>query len=70
VREKPRRSARRWPASARLVWLKRRWRCREECCPVKTWTEQAEAVLGEVGHHRAGRARGAPSGGPAGAAGG
>lgn len=30
---------------ARLVWLKRRWRCREELCPVKTWTEQVAAVL-------------------------
>lgn len=25
---------------ARLVWLKRRWRCREQGCPVRTWTEQ------------------------------
>ncbi len=24
---------------ARLVWSKRRWRCREVECPVKTWTE-------------------------------
>ena len=36
---------------ARLMWLKRRWRCREDECPVKTWTEQvpdavpARAVL-------------------------
>ncbi len=36
---------------ARLVWLKRRWRCREDECPAKTWTEQvpdavpARAVL-------------------------
>ncbi len=25
---------------ARLIWLKRRWRCREDECPAKTWTEQ------------------------------
>jgi len=30
---------------ARLVWLKRRWRCREPRCPVKTWTERAQPVL-------------------------
>ena len=30
---------------ARLVWLKRRWRCKEVSCPARTWTEQApEAV--------------------------
>jgi transposase len=27
---------------ARLVWVKRRWRCRESWCPAKTWTEQSE----------------------------
>jgi transposase len=27
---------------ARLVWLKRRWRCPEADCPMKTWTEQSE----------------------------
>jgi transposase len=26
---------------AHLVWLKRRWRCREVECPARTWTEQA-----------------------------
>lgn len=35
---------------ARLVWNKRRWRCRESLCAVKTWTEthagfDAQAVL-------------------------
>lgn len=36
---------------ARLVWLKRRWRCRQQGCRVRTWTEQmpesvpARAVL-------------------------
>jgi len=24
---------------ARLVWMKRRWRCRDGDCPAKTWTE-------------------------------
>jgi transposase len=27
---------------ARLVWVKRRWRCRESWCPAKTWTEHIE----------------------------
>jgi transposase len=27
---------------ARLVWRKRRWRCRESWCPAKTWTERSE----------------------------
>ena len=26
---------------ARLVWIKRRWRCIEAACDAKTWTEQA-----------------------------
>ena len=29
---------------ARLVWLKRRWRCREIDCSAKTWTETSEHV--------------------------
>ena len=30
---------------ARLVWLKRRWRCKEVSCPARTWTKRApEAV--------------------------
>ena len=29
---------------ARLVWHKRRWRCREERCDAKTWTERSEHV--------------------------
>jgi len=29
---------------ARLVWNKRRWRCRESLCPARTWTEQSEHV--------------------------
>lgn len=28
----------------RLVWRKRRWRCREALCDAKTWTERAEHV--------------------------
>ena len=29
---------------ARLVWSKRRWRCRESWCPARTWTEHSEHV--------------------------
>ncbi|MET0781797.1 MAG: transposase family protein [Microbacterium sp.] len=29
---------------ARLVWRKRRWRCREEACDAKTWTERSAHV--------------------------
>jgi transposase len=29
---------------ARLVWRKRRWRCREALCAAKTWTENSEHV--------------------------
>ncbi|MBA3844943.1 MAG: ISL3 family transposase [Actinobacteria bacterium] len=29
---------------ARLVWRKRRWRCREELCDAKTWSEGSEHV--------------------------
>jgi transposase len=29
---------------ARLVWRKRRWRCVEEACDAKTWTERSEHV--------------------------
>jgi len=28
--------------TVRLVWLKRRWRCADADCPVKTWTEGTE----------------------------
>ena len=28
----------------RLVWHKRRWRCRHEACPRRTWTEAHDAV--------------------------
>jgi transposase len=28
---------------ARLVWSKRRWRCQEQLCPVRTWTESSAA---------------------------
>jgi len=28
---------------ARLVWRKRRWRCQEPLCPVRTWTEGSAA---------------------------
>ena len=29
---------------ARLVWTKRRWRCRETLCPARTWTEHSDHV--------------------------
>lgn len=29
----------------RLVWRKRRWRCREALCPVRTWTETSPAAM-------------------------
>jgi transposase len=29
---------------ARLLWLKRRWRCADADCAAKTWTESATAV--------------------------
>jgi transposase len=29
---------------ARLVWRKRRWRCREDACDEKTWTERSAHV--------------------------
>jgi transposase len=29
----------------RLVWVKRRWRCGEVLCPVKTWTEVSPAAM-------------------------
>lgn len=33
---------------ARLVWLKRRWRCRVAACDAKTWTERCEHVDAQV----------------------
>jgi hypothetical protein len=33
---------------ARLVWCKRRWRCREPLCDRKTWTETSEHVDARV----------------------
>jgi transposase len=32
----------------RLVWVKRRWRCREVDCEVKTWTETDGAMVSRV----------------------
>ena len=29
----------------RLVWRKRRWRCREALCPAKTWTEVSPVAM-------------------------
>jgi transposase len=33
---------------ARLVWRKRRWRCRERLCERKTWTERSEHLDAQV----------------------
>jgi transposase len=33
---------------ARLVWVKRRWRCREPLCEARTWTEQSLHVDAQV----------------------
>ena len=33
---------------ARLVWVKRRWRCVEPACDAKTWTERSEHVDAQV----------------------
>jgi len=33
---------------ARLVWRKRRWRCREPLCEAKTWTETSEHLDAQV----------------------
>lgn len=32
------------PAAVKLIWHKRRWRCRETDCPQQTFTEQVPAV--------------------------
>ena len=32
----------------RLVWIKRRWRCREPLCDRKTWTETSEELDAQV----------------------
>src|SRR5579884_482739 len=41
---------------ARLVWRKRRWRCREQACDAKTWTERSDHVDAQrVITRRAGR---------------
>jgi transposase len=34
--------------SVRLVWVKRRWRCRNADCEAKTWTETCEAMAARV----------------------
>ena len=34
--------------AVRLVWVKRRWRCRESDCEAKTWTETDEAMASRV----------------------
>ena len=33
---------------ARLVWVKRRWRCTDADCSAKTWTEASEHVDAQV----------------------
>jgi transposase len=41
---------------ARLVWFKRRWRCQEPLCAMRTWTETASAFSHRcLLTHRAGR---------------
>jgi transposase len=35
-------------SAARLVWIKRRWRCREPLCDRKTWTETCEHLDAQV----------------------
>jgi transposase len=34
---------------ARLVWRKRRWRCREDACDARTWTERSESIAWMTG---------------------
>lgn len=33
---------------ARLVWVKRRWRCAETACDAKTWTERSDHIDSQV----------------------
>ena len=33
---------------ARLVWIKRRWRCRESACEARTWTEHCDQLDAQV----------------------
>ena len=46
---------------ARLVWVKRRWRCGEAECDASTWTETT-SVLAAVLVDEPGRGRGVPPG--------
>lgn len=32
----------------RLVWVKRRWRCREQACGARTWTETSPVLDAQV----------------------
>ena len=47
---------------ARLVWVKRRWRCRERDCPARTWTERCEHLDAAGGVDPSGRRGGVSSG--------
>ena len=47
---------------ARLVWNKRRWRCRESWCPARTWTEHLRACRRAGGVDPSRWCRGVPSG--------
>ena len=49
---------------ARLVWCKRRWRCRESLCEVRTWTETSPGVLVAVCVDASGRMGGVQAGRP------
>lgn len=46
----------------RLVWVKRRWRCRERDCEAKTWTETDEVMASRVFADPPGGGRGDRSG--------
>ena len=45
-----------------LCWRKRIWRCREEACGVRTWTERLAAIRPRAVLTRAGPGRGVPAG--------
>jgi transposase len=47
---------------ARLVWVKRRWRCREPLCDRKTWTETSEQLDAQVVHASGGSGGVSPGG--------
>ena len=46
-----------------LVWRKRLWRCPDPDYPVKTWSEDTDAIAPSGGAHRAGPGGDLPAGG-------